>query len=160
MTRTGPGDSLPAGRPARSLVLVAAADPQIGAVTAGILRAAGFEVVEADGATAAVGVCRARPGAVAAVLMDARMPDLDGPDALAAIRAADPSVRCFVMSGNPGAYRWESLARAGAERMFARPFDTPTLLAAIAEAVTGHGADDEPRTGRTADREVRADGGA
>lgn len=159
MTRTGPGDSLPAGRPARSLVLVAAADPQIGAVTAGILRAAGFEVVEANRAAAAAAVCRTRPGAVAAVLMDARMPDLDGPDALAAIRAADPSARCFVMSGNPGAYCWESLARAGAERMFARPFDTPTLLAALAEAVAG-GADEEPRSDWPADREVRADGGA
>jgi CheY-like chemotaxis protein len=158
MTRTGPGDSLPAGRPARSLVLVAAADPQIGAVTAGILRAAGFEVVEADGAAAAA-VCRARPGAVAAVLMDARLPDLGGPDALAAIRAAAPSARCFVMSGNPGAYCWESLARAGAERMFARPFDTPVLLAALADAVAG-GADEEPRSSRPADREVRADGGA
>ena len=55
--------------------------------------------------------------------MDARMPDLDGPDALAAIREAEPSARCFVMSGNPGAYCWESLARAGAERMFARPLE-------------------------------------
>lgn len=144
MTRTGPGDSLPAGRPARSLVLVAATDPQIGAVTAGILRAAGFAVVEADGATAAAAVCRARPGAVAAVLMDARMPSLDSPDALAAIRSAEPSARCFVMSGNPGAYCWESLARAGAERMFARPFNTPALLATIAEAVMV-GLSDDPK---------------
>ncbi len=147
MTPSVPTDAGPAGRPARSLVLVAAADPQVGAVTAGLLRSAGFGVVEADGGAAA---CRARPGEIVAVLMDVRMAGLDGPNALTAIREADPAVRGFLMSGNPGAYCREELARAGAERVFARPFDMPTLLLAITEAVARHAAGDETRSGAAA----------
>ncbi|MBA4190945.1 MAG: hypothetical protein C0467_23405 [Planctomycetaceae bacterium] len=89
--------------------------------------------------------------------MDVQMPKLDGAGAIRAIRQAAPSVRCFLMTG--GYYGREQLAQGGADRVFGKPLDVPALLRALADAVAC-GADEEPRSDRPADREVRADGGA
>lgn len=137
MNPAGPGDPV-AGCGTRSLVLVAATDPSLRAAVACLLRSAGVTVVEAGDGAAAVAACRAGPGEFAAVLTDVRMPGLDGPDALSAIREVDPHVRRFLMSGDPGAYDLAELERAGAEAVFARPFDLPVLVRVITDALGRH----------------------
>lgn len=159
MTRSvAGGPESAADRRRRSLVLVAAADPQVGAVAASILRSAGFRVEVAGDGAAVVSACRAHPGEVAAVLADVKLPGVGGVEALSAIRALDPLVRRFLMSGNPDSYPPADLGRAGAERVFARPFDIPVLLGAITDAGAGRRwPEDELEPDPPGNHEVRAD---
>lgn len=144
----------PRGRTGRSLVLVVDDDAATRGVVADLIRRAGLPVEEVDGGAAAVAACRARPGEVAAVLVDVWMPEVDGLRALAAIRRLGTPVRCFLMTGDPGFYTREDLERSGAERVFEKPLDLPALLRALAGVADGHalaagpaGPDPSPRPG-------------
>ncbi|HET7874975.1 MAG TPA: response regulator, partial [Methylomirabilota bacterium] len=82
------GRILAAGRPRR--VLVADGDAEARARLAGQLRSAGYEVLEAADGMEAVALARqGRPGLV---LLDLRMPNLDGAGAVRALRA-EPTTR-------------------------------------------------------------------
>src|ERR1700720_2401115 len=59
----------------------------------------GFTVWPANTGKDAIEIYRNHRESIAAVLMDVRMPDLDGPSTLAALRSIDPDVRCCFMSG-------------------------------------------------------------
>src|SRR6266436_1745072 len=63
------------------------------------LRLHGFTIWSANTGKEAVEIYRNHRESIAAVLMDVRMPDFDGPATLAAIRSIDPDVRCCFMSG-------------------------------------------------------------
>src|SRR5262249_45350297 len=69
--------------------------------------------------------------AVAAVLLDVRMPGLDGPQTLAALRRLDPAVRCCLMSGEPGGYTAEELLRPGADGLPGQPVALGELAARV-----------------------------
>ena len=78
--------------------------------------------------------------------MDVQMPELDGFQALHAIRRVDPLVRCFLMTGDPGVYTPADLEWSGAERVFGKPLDIPAVIRAIADAVAGREGADEARS--------------
>jgi CheY-like chemotaxis protein len=69
------------------------------------------------------------------VLLDVKMPGLDGPHTLTALRQLCPTVRCCFMTGNPRPYTVEGLLQMGAVSVFQKPFaiteviDTLTRLA-------------------------------
>jgi CheY-like chemotaxis protein len=56
------------------------------------------------------------------VLLDVRMPELDGPQTLAALRKENPTLRCCLISGHSGTYTREQLLSLGAEHYFNKPF--------------------------------------
>jgi CheY-like chemotaxis protein len=56
------------------------------------------------------------------VLLDVRMPELDGPGTLAALQTLDPQVRCCFMSGYLGGYTEERLLSLGAAAVLPKPF--------------------------------------
>ncbi len=76
------------------------------------LRLSRFNVLVAANGQQAVEIYRT--GAVDAVLMDERMPVMDGPQSLAALQKIDANVRCFFMSGASGQYSDDDLSRMGA----------------------------------------------
>ena len=85
-----------------------------------MLTGNGHEVVEADNGAKAVAKYREnRPDAV---LMDVNMPGTSGPDALAAILAVDPFVRCCFMTADDQPGRHAALLASGAAAVFAKPF--------------------------------------
>jgi CheY-like chemotaxis protein len=72
------------------------------------------------------------------VLLDVRMPGLDGPHTLSALLKIRPDVCCCFMTGNPRPYTVEGLLALGAIRVFQKPFavsevtDTLALLVGAA----------------------------
>jgi two-component system chemotaxis response regulator CheY len=94
-----------------------------------LLAEAGHAVVEADnGRTAVDAYVRERPDAV---LMDITMPEMDGLDALAAIRQIDPTARVAMLTAmGQQAIVVEAIKR-GARDFVVKPFDADRVLAAV-----------------------------
>ena len=87
-----------------------------------VLQRKGFTVWLAEGGRAALEVYQERQASVSVVLMDVRMPDMDGPQTLAALQRINPAVACCFMTGYAGEYTPESLLALGAIRLFDKPF--------------------------------------
>jgi carbon storage regulator CsrA len=100
--RPGATEALPPHPPPR--VLVADDEGCLRVLLARVLGRHGFEVVLAATGREAVAHYRQAPGAVAVVLLDVKMPGVDGPQTLAALRQLHPGVRCCFMTGDPGRY--------------------------------------------------------
>jgi CheY-like chemotaxis protein len=77
------------------------------------LAASGFEAIEI--------YQRHRP-LINVVLLDVRMPGLDGPRTLAELQRLDPSVACCFMSGYTADYPLPELLGLGASHFFDKPF--------------------------------------
>jgi CheY-like chemotaxis protein len=89
------------------------------------LRPRGFDVHVARDGREAIELYHAlaQEGRSATVVLDVQMPGLDGPLVLSALRAMDPRVRAYFMTGDPGGYGVDELLSAGARRVFAKPID-------------------------------------
>ncbi len=101
------------------------------------LRAAlaplGFAVLEAADGQAALALYRRHRAAVRLVLLDVRLPGLDGPGTLAALRVLDPQVRCCFLSGVVYGDEEPALLRLGALRVFRKPTPVAEFLRAVCE---------------------------
>ena len=69
------------------------------------------------------------------VLLDVRMPRLDGPHTLAALERINPRVCCCFMSGDLGNYTEDQLLKMHAARVFRKPFLTDDLAESIRQLV-------------------------
>jgi CheY-like chemotaxis protein len=92
-----------------------------------VLQRHGFRVWSASGGNEAIDLFRLHGGEIGLVLLDVRMPGLDGPQTLAALQALRPDVRCCFMSGHTGPYAEQELLGRGAVRVFAKPFRVEEL---------------------------------
>jgi CheY-like chemotaxis protein len=96
-----------------------------------ILRGEGYEVVTAENGADALGKARGE----SLVLLDMRMPVLDGWAFAKAFRAAGNRTPIVVMTAAENARRWAEEIQA--EGYLAKPFDLDTLIAAVARYATG-----------------------
>ncbi len=101
-----------------------------------LLRRAGVWVTEAsDGVEA---LQRLRDERVDVILSDVRMPKLDGPGLLRALRAGDDPTPLVFLTGY-GDYADQDLLGLGASEVLSKPVTLPRLLAALDRAVQrGH----------------------
>ena len=90
----------------------------------------GYRVVLATGGVE--GIAQFEKNAIDCVLLDVRMPDLDGPETLAALRELDPAVRVVFMTGNTGPYTTEDLLALEPARVLEKPI---LGLAALAQTL-------------------------
>jgi CheY-like chemotaxis protein len=67
------------------------------------------------------------------VLMDVRMPGLDGLLTLGELRQFDPDVRCCFMSGDLGGYTEQRLRDSGAAAVFHKPFHLDEVFLGLAK---------------------------
>jgi CheY-like chemotaxis protein len=112
-------------------VLVVDDEPLLLAVLDAGLHQRGFAVWLASNGLQALEVYQAHRKEISIVLLDVRMPGLDGPRTLTALQRLNPAIRCCFMTGNMGLYTPEELTALGAVEVFAKPFDLTRLAEAL-----------------------------
>ncbi len=94
-----------------------------------LLADAGHEVLEAENGRVAVDVySRERPDAV---LMDITMPEMDGLEALAAIRQSDPTARVAMLTAMGQQSIVMDAIKLGARDFVVKPFAPDRVLGAV-----------------------------
>ena len=123
--------SLPAGPQAQPLFEIVIVDDEeyLRELLGVVMQRQGFGVWLAADGREALDVYRRHHETVDLVLMDVRMPGLDGPQTLTSMQSLNPHVRCFFMSGGFGDYTEEQLLALGADAVLLKPFN----LAAVAQ---------------------------
>jgi CheY-like chemotaxis protein len=87
-----------------------------------VLREHGFAVWQTADGCKALKAYQGHRDDIDLVLLDVRMPGLDGPQTLAALHQLNPQLRCCFMTGDWGRYSEEELMERGAERIIYKPF--------------------------------------
>jgi serine/threonine-protein kinase RsbW len=116
-------------------VLVVDDDPQVCRLLELTLIREGFTVWSAPSGRAAVEFYRLHPERIGVVVLDVRMPELDGPQMLAALQRINSQVRALFVSGDTGDYDPEALVGMGAVGVLHKPFDLAKLSRAVREAL-------------------------
>jgi anti-anti-sigma factor len=116
-------------------ILVVDDEAAVRAVLEAALRREGFMVWQAACGQQAVDVYRRHLAAIAVILLDVRMPDMDGPRTLCALKQLSPGVRCCFMTGNPAPYTPELLMEMGALRVFQKPLVLSEVVEVVSQAV-------------------------
>jgi CheY-like chemotaxis protein len=86
------------------------------------LQQQGFNVWLSAGGQEALQLYRQYRPLLSLVLLDVRMPGLDGPQTLASLQKLNPAVVCCFMTAHGGEYTEAQLLRQGATHVFAKPF--------------------------------------
>ena len=110
-------------------ILVVDDDPTILATVADALDFEGYPVLTATNGEEALAVLAAAGGRPRLVLLDMRMPVLDGWGFMRAVREREISLSVVVMTAASDARRWAR--EIGAQDVLAKPFELDELLAAV-----------------------------
>ena len=101
------------------------------------MRQEGFIVWLAADGQEAIEQYRGHDQDIDVVLLDVRMPKLDGPQTLAALHELNPQIPCCFMSGDPGSYDEEKLRELGATALFRKPFRLPEVAPVLRRLAAG-----------------------
>jgi DNA-binding response OmpR family regulator len=116
-------------------VLVADDDAKLRSLLGGALIRHGFEVQLVPDGREALAMFRRCSGEFDLVILNDRMPGMDGPETLTALRALDPAIPCWLITGDGSDYTPAELAGLGAACVFEKPLRLADLTAALLEAV-------------------------
>ncbi len=115
--------------------LVVDDDRLLARTLAEILELKGWSVWQANSGAEAVNVAARESFDV--VLMDIKMPGMDGVDAFKAMKASNPDIRVILMTAYTAEDRIGEAQREGVLRVLSKPVDVPTLLQLL--TVGAHG---------------------
>ncbi len=119
-------------------ILVVEDDKNFGFVLKGELEESGHEIdLALDGVE---GVLKFIDGSHDFVLLDIKMPKLDGINALRIIKKVNPRVPAITYSGNAGSGEMAESVKAGAIRCLTKPFGIGQLKDEIGKYRVRHGA--------------------
>lgn len=99
------------------------------------LRQYGFAVWQAADGQEALRVYPQNRSEIDLVLLDVRMPGLDGPQTLAALLQLNPQIRCCFMTGQAGSYSQDELLQRGAAHVFPKPFQLAQVAQVLASLI-------------------------
>lgn len=111
------------------------------------LEREGFEVFLARNNQETIDLYRRHVDEIAVVLLDIRMPDLDGLQTLESLRQLNPHVRACFMSGENVACEPEDLLKRGAEYVITKPFHLDHLATILRQMTSRVPADLPPAAG-------------
>lgn len=117
-------------------VLVADDEAEIRDVVKSSLERDGYKVWLAADGTEALRLYRGRIGKIDAVVLDVRMPRLDGPTTLTALRTLTPEIPCCFISGDFGSYTPDNLCDHAGTAVLMKPFDLPALTRVLDQIMT------------------------
>ena len=120
-------------------VLIADDEPVIRGVLRFGLQQAGFSVWLAADGQEALDLYRGHCETIDVVLLDVRMPVLDGPATLVALQELTPQIPCFFMSGDLGRYTEKALRHFGARAILKKPFRLVEVAQLLREAAQSAG---------------------
>lgn len=126
---------MPASCP--SLILLVDDDGALRQMLATWLQLLGQEPRPVAGGREALEFLRRHHRDVAAVLLDVRMPELDGPQTLSALRGVRSDLPCRFMTGYCGEHGCRHLESLSGGPVLQKPFRLAELAASVAELV-GH----------------------
>jgi DNA-binding response OmpR family regulator len=112
-------------------VLVVDDEPAVRALLEAALLRQGYAVWLAADGREALAVYRRFRQEISLVLLDVRMPLLDGPQTLVALQEISPGICCCFMSGQSGNYTTTELADLGVSYIFKKPFRLAEVLKSI-----------------------------
>lgn len=119
-----------------AVILVADDDAGVRMVVTIMLQRAGFTVVHASTGREAVDRVRERGGRVDAVLLDVMMPEMNGHEALPAMRELRPDLPVVFFGGFDRSEVVDHLVAPSAYTSFLpKPFETAELVEAVGRAV-------------------------
>jgi CheY-like chemotaxis protein len=122
-------------------VLVVDDDRMVGIVTQLGLERNGFDVWLAADGREAIDLYREHGENIAIVVLDVRMPGLDGPQTLDVLRDLNPHVVACFITGDGGGYGAEELRQRGAGHVIAKPFCLDQLTTVLRQLLSGAPAD-------------------
>ena len=118
-------------------ILIAEDDRNFGYVLKGELADTGYEIdLAQDGVEAVMKFIEEKYDFV---LLDIKMPKLDGINALRIIRKLNPRVPAITYSGNAGSGEMAESVKAGAIRCLTKPFEISQLKEEIKKYQSRHG---------------------
>ncbi len=118
-----------------SVVLVVDDENAVRLLTVRLLKAAGFEVLEAADGQAAVEIYSREAARIHLVLLDLMMPHLDGEEALREMRRLRADVRAILMSGFSEQELSQRFADAPPAGYLQKPFTREQLLSLVARVL-------------------------
>jgi DNA-binding response OmpR family regulator len=93
-----------------------------------VLQKHGFAVWSAPNGASALELYRRQRAQIQVVLLDVRMPGMDGPSTLAELQRINAGVACCFMSGCTGDYGPTELLGRGARHVFEKPFHIDEMV--------------------------------
>ena len=136
-TASSPRDAVASsGRPGHGTILLAEDDASVAGPMEQALREAGYDVWLCGNGLEAVDLYKARGQEVDLVVLDLRMPILNGAEAYLEMRRIDPTVRAVVVSGNVGSDDLYELERKGLLGALRKPFRERDLLEFVSGAMS------------------------
>jgi len=121
--------------PLSGVVLVADDEELVRSATQRVLEHAGLKVIPAADGEEAVTLFTAYSGKFDVVILDFDMPGLDGEQVFRTLRELDPDARVLISSGYLDRPREDALRAAGIDGILDKPYDSLTLLRAIANII-------------------------
>jgi CheY-like chemotaxis protein len=119
-------------------ILIADDEAPIRSLLEVALRQQGYQVWLAADGQEALDLYALHRDEILAVLLDVRMPVLDGAQALAALRKLDGELPCYLMSGDLGPEACEALQALGVVSIFQKPFSMADIVRALSELNPSH----------------------
>jgi DNA-binding response OmpR family regulator len=134
--RTTPSQSVSAAasRPAR--ILVADDDPLVRTMVSRVLARQAWDVTEVEDGEQALEVCRQQQEPFDLVILDIKMPRLNGYQTHQALIEANPNVRCLFVSGFADEVIWRSITDQGLPYI-EKPFLPQQLVHVVRELLAG-----------------------
>jgi CheY-like chemotaxis protein len=127
----------PAPPHGQETLLVLEDDPLVRRLTCTLLEDAGYRVLSAATAKAALALAERQPGAIHLLLCDVVLPEMGGPEAAAKLTALRPGIRLLFTSGYPGGMAGRTDLQATGARLLGKPFTRHDLLHSVREILDG-----------------------
>jgi two-component system cell cycle sensor histidine kinase/response regulator CckA len=118
--------------PGRGVVVVVDDEEMVRGVITRLLESAGYTVLAADNGEDALAAMQEHHEPVDLVISDIEMPQMDGLELVAFLRAAYPNLPALLVSGQSPQFLIDNRHRIDAETHFlAKPFTPATLLGRV-----------------------------